>query len=305
MPCPSGLLSGQAVSRTSSLQHCHPPAVPLPPGTAFPAGHGRGEMIFQHENHLSVQLSSGLAIFFVPACVSCSHGFRTSPDPLSLLRQLSSDKGSGEVRKPWEQLSLALSLWWPWPPTRSKAPASFHLGFSKIYRSLAFHGRLHVADLMDTFPQPSTLPLVPFALQMALASFLPVQATLPSSKQTQGPQLCSCTGPVPPSTRAAGKRPRMSRCAQGCSPGPPPPQGHGPLYGWGHLRSRGDDDTAHPVEAAVPQVQALSGELHLPALEVLLVEDDDLGTEGKGRAGTGMLREGRAVLHVPAGTLHS
>lgn len=83
------------------------------------------------------------------------------------------------------------------------------------------------------------------------------------------------------------------------------PKGHSPLCGWGHLRSRGDDDTAHPVEATVPQVQALSGELHLPALEVLLLEDDDLGAGGKGRTGTGTLGEGRAVVHVPAWTLHA
>lgn len=48
-----------------------------------------------------------------------------------------------------------------------------------------------------------------------------------------------------------------------------------------HSRSGADDDTAHSVEPAVCQVQALAGELHLPALEILLLEDDNLG-ESKG-----------------------
>lgn len=57
--------------------------------------------------------------------------------------------------------------------------------------------------------------------------------------------------------------------------------------GQSHSRSGADNDAAHPLEAAVGQVQALGGELHLPALEVLLLEDDDLGAEGRARAGHG------------------
>lgn len=124
----------------------------------------------------------------------------------------------GPSRPPDRRSSPASSLRWPGPPARSKAPASFHFGFSKIYRSPAFHGELQAADLVDTFPQPSALPLMPCALQMV--SFPPALPILPSSKETQcpqGPQLRSCAGPAPLSARAARKG--TSCCTRGCSPG--------------------------------------------------------------------------------------
>lgn len=139
---------------------------------------------------------------------------------------------------------------------------------------------------------------------MALASFPPILALPSSSKEIWDARpapvlalLCSA--------QVAGKIPLHVTLCPGCPQGCVPthqehPQGHGPLRGWGHLRSRGDNDTAHPVEATVSQVQALSSELHLPALEVLLVEDNDLGVQGKGWMRTGMLREGRLVLCDPA-----
>lgn len=141
-------------------------------------------------------------------------------------------------------------------------------------------------------------------MHVALASFPPILALPSSSKEIWDARpapvlalLCSA--------QVAGKIPLHVTLCPGCPQGCVPthqehPQGHGPLRGWGHLRSRGDNDTAHPVEATVSQVQALSSELHLPALEVLLVEDNDLGVQGKGWMRTGMLREGRLVLCDPA-----
>ena len=52
---------------------------------------------------------------------------------------------------------------------------------------------------------------------------------------------------------------------------PPPP--HRPPT---HSRSGADNDAAHSFEATVSQVQALPGEFHPPALEVLLLKDHQL-----------------------------
>lgn len=89
-------------------------------------------------------------------------------------------------------------------PSWPKDPTSFHLDFSKICRSLVFRGQLQVAEMMDTFPQPLALPLLPFALHVALASFPPILALLSSSKETWD----ACSAPVLAllrSTQAAGK----------------------------------------------------------------------------------------------------
>lgn len=75
---------------------------------------------------------------------------------------------------------------------------------------------------MVTFPLCLTLPPVPFAVQVAPAASLLPRVTLPSSKGTWGPQLCSCTGRALLSAQAAGKCPCTSQCAQGCSSGLPP-----------------------------------------------------------------------------------
>lgn len=125
-----------------------------------------------------------------------------------------------------------------------------------------------------------------------MPSSAPALAPLRSLPQLQGNAFAHHTTP------GAAPQDRVPT-----SPGRP--QGHGPLCGWGHLRSRGDDDAAHPVKATVPQVRTLGGELHLPALEVLLLKDDNLGAEGRGQMGTGVLGGGRAVLPVPARTLHA
>lgn len=150
--------------------------------------------------------------------------------------------------------------------------------------------------MMDTFPQPLALPLMPFALHMvlaSLASFPPMLALLSSLKEIQDARSAPALALLH-SAQAAGKCPSMSHYARGAPRAVSPPTRNIPRdtapSGWGHLRSRGDNDTAHPVEATVSQVQALGSELHLPALEVLLVEDNDLGVQGKGWMRTGMLR---------------
>lgn len=105
---------------------------------------------------------------------------------------------------------------------------------------------------------------------------------------------CSCSALLCPGGREMSLRVTLCPgCPQGCVP---TLRGHCQ----GHLRSRGDNDTAHPVEAAVSQVQALGSELHLPALEVLLVEDNDLGVQGKAWMRTGVLRGLGLVLGEPA-----
>jgi len=55
--------------------------------------------------------------------------------------------------------------------------------------------------------------------------------------------------------------------------GVPPPPPHRPPT---HSRSGADNDAAHSFEATVSQVQALPGEFHPPALEVLLLKDHQL-----------------------------
>lgn len=68
-----------------------------------------------------------------------------------------------------------------------------------------------------------------------------------------------------------------------------------------HSRSRGGDEAAHSVEASVSQVQALPGEFHPVALEVLPLKDPQLEERSpQPRAGVGWGRvSGEESHEVP------
>lgn len=80
------------------------------------------------------------------------------------------------------------------------------------------------SDLMDTFPQPSALPLVPFALRVALASFPPILALSFSSKEIQDAHSAPVLALLR-SAQVAGKCPCTSHRAQGAPRAVSPPAG--------------------------------------------------------------------------------
>lgn len=188
-PSPSGMLSGQAISCASSPQHYQPPCIP---GHAVSSWARRRGMLFQHGDHPSAQLSA-LGIIFVPACVNCSHGFETCPAPSLLLICL----GAG----------VCLSL--PAPACSSLGQGS-HL----ISSSIKSAGPLYCmdsCDLRDASPGPSALPLVPFALHAALASFPPISSCSPRRRSGM---------PAPRRQRNAPARHMVPRVPPGLCPHP-------------------------------------------------------------------------------------
>lgn len=102
-------------------------------------------------------------------------------------------------------------------PAWSKDPTSFHLDFSKICRSLVFHGQLQAAENTDTFPQPLALPLVPFAFRVALASFPPILA-LPSSLKEIGDAHSASVLALPRQQGNTPARHTVPRVPPGCVP---------------------------------------------------------------------------------------
>lgn len=115
-------------------------------------------------------------------------------------------------------------------PAWSKDPTSFHLDFSKICRSLVFHGQLQVAEMMDIFPQPFAFPLMPFALHMvlaSLASFPSMLALLSSLKEIRDARSALCW-PCCALPRQQGNAPAR-HIVPGVPPGPcPHPPGTSP-----------------------------------------------------------------------------